>query len=121
MKPRIVLNVVLSLLALSGGGCTTVKYSALEKVGIHKRDILVDRVEDARVLDSSAVMPGNLVMGGNHVFCTTRMHGDPTRGVVDEDGREIVPSNDGGAAYRPAESEAVVLEVEAASDDPAAG
>jgi choline dehydrogenase-like flavoprotein len=47
----------------------------------------IHRVEDARVLDSSAVMPGNLVMGGNHVFCTTRMHGDPTRGVVDEDGR----------------------------------
>lgn len=44
-------------------------------------------VEQAAVLGSSAVKPGNLVMGGNHVFCTTRMHGDPTRGVVDEDGR----------------------------------
>ena len=29
-------------------GCASVQYSALEKVGIHKRDILVDRVEDAR-------------------------------------------------------------------------
>ncbi len=28
--------------------CASVQYSALEKVGIHKRDILVDRVEDAR-------------------------------------------------------------------------
>ncbi|NNF16754.1 MAG: DUF2959 domain-containing protein [Gammaproteobacteria bacterium] len=36
------------MLALGFSGCTTVKYSALEKVGIHKRDILVDRVEDAR-------------------------------------------------------------------------
>jgi len=44
-------------------------------------------VDEARVLDSEAVQPENLVMGGNHVFCTTRMHGDPTRGVVDEDGR----------------------------------
>jgi choline dehydrogenase-like flavoprotein len=44
-------------------------------------------VEQARVLDSEAVQPENLVMGGNHVFCTTRMHGDPRRGVVDEDGR----------------------------------
>ncbi len=44
-------------------------------------------IEAAAVLDSSAVKVGNLVMGGNHVFCTTRMHGDPTRGVVDEDGR----------------------------------
>lgn len=34
------------LLLLSG--CATVQYSALEKVGIEKRDILVDRVEDAR-------------------------------------------------------------------------
>ena len=47
----------------------------------------IDRLEDARVLDSPAVRAEGLVMGGNHVFCTTRMHGDPTRGVVDEDGR----------------------------------
>lgn len=33
-------------LALSG--CQTAYYSAMEKVGIHKRDILVDRVEEAR-------------------------------------------------------------------------
>ncbi len=35
-------------LAIALGGCASAKYSALEKVGIHKRDILVDRVEDAR-------------------------------------------------------------------------
>ncbi len=35
-----------ALLAL--GGCQSAYYSALEKAGIHKRDILVDRVEDAR-------------------------------------------------------------------------
>ncbi|MGH0036702.1 MAG: GMC family oxidoreductase N-terminal domain-containing protein [Myxococcota bacterium] len=29
----------------------------------------------------------DLVFGGNHAFCTTRMHGDPKRGVVDELGR----------------------------------
>lgn len=29
-------------------GCQTAYYSAMEQVGIHKRDILVDRVEDAR-------------------------------------------------------------------------
>ena len=45
------------------------------------------RLDDARILDSPAVRPENLVLGGNHVFCTTRMHGDPTQGVVDEDGR----------------------------------
>jgi len=35
-------------LSLSLTACSTVKYEALEKVGIYKRDILVDRVEDAR-------------------------------------------------------------------------
>ena len=30
------------------GGCSSVKYGAMEKVGLHKRDIMVDRVEDAR-------------------------------------------------------------------------
>ena len=49
-------------------------------------DIMTNQ-DEARVLDSELVQPGGLVLGGNHVFCTTRMHGDPTRGVVDEDGR----------------------------------
>jgi len=29
-------------------GCSTVKYGAYEKIGIHKRDLLVDNVEDTR-------------------------------------------------------------------------
>jgi len=36
------------LLALSVSGCSTVKYNTLEKFGIHKRDILVGNVKDAR-------------------------------------------------------------------------
>ncbi len=39
-------GVLATVLLLSG--CASVQYSALEKVGIHKRDILVNRVEDAR-------------------------------------------------------------------------
>lgn len=35
-----------ALLALTG--CQSAYFSAMEKVGLHKRDILVDRVEDAR-------------------------------------------------------------------------
>ncbi len=38
----------LLVLAVLATGCSTVKYEALEQVGIYKRDILVDRVEDAR-------------------------------------------------------------------------
>jgi len=43
---RHILLVTLALLALTG--CQSAYYSALEKVGVHKRDILIDRVEDAR-------------------------------------------------------------------------
>jgi len=44
--------VLLMLAAAALTGCSTVKYEALEQVGVYKRDILVDRVEDAR--DSQA-------------------------------------------------------------------
>ncbi len=37
-----------SFLALTLSACSTVKYNTLEKFGIHKRDILVGNVEDAR-------------------------------------------------------------------------
>ncbi len=39
-------------LLLLGSGCSKAYYGAMEKVGIYKRDIMVDRVEDAR--DSQA-------------------------------------------------------------------
>ena len=35
-------------------GCSSAYYGAMEKIGIHKRDILVDRVEDARDAQSEA-------------------------------------------------------------------
>ena len=35
-------------------GCSKAYYGAMEKAGIHKRDILVDRVEDARDAQSDA-------------------------------------------------------------------
>ena len=42
---------LLALLIVSSAllaGCNTLKYNALERVGIHKRDLLVGNVEDAR-------------------------------------------------------------------------
>lgn len=42
----------MALLMLFFSGCSKTYYNAMEKVGIHKRDIMVDRVEDAR--DSQA-------------------------------------------------------------------
>ena len=51
-------GIVIMSLALVGA-CSSVQYSALEKVGIHKRDLLVDNVEDAR--DSQAETREQLV------------------------------------------------------------
>jgi ElaB/YqjD/DUF883 family membrane-anchored ribosome-binding protein len=39
---------LLAIALLTLAGCQNAYYSAMEKVGLHKRDILVDRVEDAR-------------------------------------------------------------------------
>jgi len=40
--------VLLAAISLSMSACSTVKYNTLEKVGIHKRDILVSDVREAR-------------------------------------------------------------------------
>ncbi len=40
--------VFLLLTVLLAGGCSDAYYGAMEKVGVHKRDIMVDRVEEAR-------------------------------------------------------------------------
>jgi len=49
MTPRISVRLIaIAALLLLIGGCATAYYDAMEKVGIHKRDILVDRVKDAR-------------------------------------------------------------------------
>jgi len=44
-------------------------------------------LEEAEALRRAPLRPSQLVSAGNHVFSTTRMHGDPRRGVVDELGR----------------------------------
>jgi len=45
---RLVRGIVTLIALYALGGCATVQYAGYEKLGIHKRDILVDRVEDAR-------------------------------------------------------------------------
>lgn len=51
---RLVLATTAMAIALSLSSCTAMYYRALETVGIEKRDILVDRVEDARESQSEA-------------------------------------------------------------------
>lgn len=50
----VILFVIILLLSGCTGGCSNTYYSAMEKVGIHKRDILVDRVESARDAQTEA-------------------------------------------------------------------
>ncbi|WP_417658046.1 DUF2959 domain-containing protein [Pseudidiomarina aestuarii] len=45
-------TLLISVMVLALSGCSSAYYGAMEKVGIHKRDILVDRVDEAR--DSQA-------------------------------------------------------------------
>lgn len=51
-KPAFRVFFILLFCALFAGGCSKTYYSAMDKVGVHKRDILVDRVTGAR--DSQA-------------------------------------------------------------------
>ncbi|MEE2672322.1 MAG: GMC family oxidoreductase [Myxococcota bacterium] len=54
--------------------------------GVNGIPDVIHSLDEAEVLRSHPIKPSDLVSGGNHAFCTTRMHGDPGRGVVDEDG-----------------------------------
>jgi hypothetical protein len=51
-KRRLSVMTLVFFMFFSVGGCSSTYYHAMEKVGVHKRDIMVDRVEDAR--DSQA-------------------------------------------------------------------
>jgi len=48
MIKNIALILATTLTAISLNGCSSAYYSAMEKVGVHKRDIMVDRVEEAK-------------------------------------------------------------------------
>ena len=54
MRRNTILVLFIMVALLLVGGCSSTYYGAMEKVGIHKRDILVDRVEDARDSQSEA-------------------------------------------------------------------
>lgn len=45
---RFMKNAMLALALVMLTGCSTVKYNTLEKIGIHKRDLLVGNVKDTR-------------------------------------------------------------------------
>jgi choline dehydrogenase-like flavoprotein len=55
--------------------------------GVHGIPSVLHSLEEAEILRTHPLRATDMVLGGNHVFCTTRMHGDPRRGVVDESGK----------------------------------
>jgi choline dehydrogenase-like flavoprotein len=55
--------------------------------GVHGVPEELRSVDEIRALEQHTVDASDLVIASSHVFCTTRMHGDPDRGVVDEDGK----------------------------------
>ena len=44
----------MAAVAVGLSGCGTLYYGAMEKMGVHKRDIMIDRVKDARATQSQA-------------------------------------------------------------------
>jgi choline dehydrogenase-like flavoprotein len=55
--------------------------------GVHGIPEELESLREAEVIRTKPLRASHLVIGGNHAFCTTRMHGDPKQGVVDELGR----------------------------------
>ncbi len=55
--------------------------------GVHGLPEEMRSMDEAAPLRSEEYGAGSLAIASNHVFCTTRMHGDPRQGVVDELGR----------------------------------
>jgi choline dehydrogenase-like flavoprotein len=55
--------------------------------GVHRVPDEMHSLQEADVLRTHEYRAHDLVCGGNHVFSTTRMHGNPGEGVVDESGR----------------------------------
>jgi choline dehydrogenase-like flavoprotein len=55
--------------------------------GVHRVPDEIRSLDEAEILRVHDYLPTDLTCGGNHVFGTTRMHGDPRKGVVDEYGR----------------------------------
>lgn len=48
MKKQTLLSASILALTLALSGCQSAYYSAMEKVGVHKRDILIDRVKETK-------------------------------------------------------------------------
>lgn len=53
-ETRIIKSLAIGIVVLAASGCQSAYYKTMETFGVHKRDILVDRVEDARDAQNEA-------------------------------------------------------------------
>ena len=83
---------VLAVVLTTAAGCSSVQYSALEKVGIHKRDLLVDNVEDAR--DSQAETREQLVTAYEELSTLIGFDGGELEAQYKRLSREVERSQD---------------------------
>lgn len=51
---QVLFCILISLAVLTASGCQSAYYGTMEKLGVHKRDILVDRVEDGQKAQQQA-------------------------------------------------------------------
>lgn len=89
---RNIQTAVVTVLLAVAVGCSSVQYSALEKVGIHKRDILVDNVEDAR--DSQAETREQLLTAYDELSTLIAYDGGELEGQYKRLSREVERSQD---------------------------
>ena len=69
--------------------CRLFEAAGAERIlpGVHGLPEVIHTSEEIDALAGHRARPGDFVLASSHVFCTTRMHGRPEEGVVDEFGR----------------------------------
>jgi Protein of unknown function (DUF2959) len=83
---------LLTLLTLAMAGCSSAYYGAMEKIGIAKRDILVDRVGEARKSQEDAKDQFQSAL--DHFIAVTKVNPGNLKGRYDELNREYTRSQD---------------------------
>jgi hypothetical protein len=89
---------VLTLLALALAGCSSAYYGAMEKIGIAKRDILVDRVSEARKSQQEANDQFQSAL--DHFIAVTNVNPGSLKTRYDELNREYTRSQERAADVR---------------------
>ena len=88
MNKRFVLSLCATALLL--GGCSSTYYDAMEKFGIAKREILVDRVEETR--DAQAAAKEQFASALDHFLAVTKADGGELQKKYDSLNREFTRS-----------------------------